>query len=292
MTEAMSRREIEDILSSIRKLVSHDPARQDVNGPGIARDDAALARPLGKLVLTSALRVAEDPAEAADAAERTDLAGTEPVAARPHAPEPDSAPQPGETTASLLSRITRSVATPAPLDSATSTEAPTTDKAAEPVAEPDPIRAPAAVNIDAAPPPIAADVQEWLDDADIPLPPMPEIEVDPTELALEETLARLEAMLAATDAPSAAPAAPELADADLAEPQIDNATDFTASDDVAPGDKTPRDDAPLIDEAMLYQLVANIVRQELQGELGEKITRAIRKLVRAEVARELQLRGK
>ena len=47
----------------------------------------------------------------------------------------------------------------------------------------------------------------------------------------------------------------------------------------------------LIDEDALAEIVAGLVRQELQGELGERITRNIRKLVRAEVARELQTRN-
>ena len=47
----------------------------------------------------------------------------------------------------------------------------------------------------------------------------------------------------------------------------------------------------VIDEEVLAQVVERIVRQELQGELGERITRNIRKLVRAEVARELQMRN-
>ena len=80
--------------------------------------------------------------------------------------------------------------------------------------------------------------------------------------ALEATLARLQAVLAGN---------------------------VRASGGDMPGDgQEPLEE--LIDEGMLYQLVAHIVRQELQGELGEKITRNIRKLVRAEVAREIQLR--
>ena len=79
--------------------------------------------------------------------------------------------------------------------------------------------------------------------------------------AMEATLARLEAVLAN----SVQPAKAKPASAGAAEDEI-------------------------IDEGVLYQLVAHIVRQELQGELGEKITRNIRKLVRSEVARELELR--
>jgi hypothetical protein len=307
MTEAMSRREIEDILSSIRKLVAHDPAGAFSPVPRAERD----AQGLGKLVLTSALRVSEDPAPAAP--ERTPPTATAPepeaepdtAAAWPtedmltehpstpvardnafgHATLPDV-----ESPASLLSRITRSAATPTP-----------------PAAPEAPIAAGSAGNIDAAPltadqpetPPVdlapladhaaVVDVQDWLDDADIPLPvDAPSDQADTTaadtiadasDMVLEETLARLEAMLSGqSPLPESAPFAAEA-------PVMD------APEEPAASEPAPADDTAMIDEAMLYQLVANIVRQELQGELGEKITRAIRKLVRAEVARELQLRN-
>ena len=43
----------------------------------------------------------------------------------------------------------------------------------------------------------------------------------------------------------------------------------------------------VLDEDALRDLVADIVRQELQGALGERITRNVRKLVRREIARAL-----
>ena len=46
------------------------------------------------------------------------------------------------------------------------------------------------------------------------------------------------------------------------------------------------DDA-VLDEEALRELVADIVRQELQGALGERITRNVRKLVRREIHRAL-----
>lgn len=46
------------------------------------------------------------------------------------------------------------------------------------------------------------------------------------------------------------------------------------------------DDA-VIDEALLRDMVRDIVRQELQGKLGERITRNVRKLVRREIHRVL-----
>ncbi|WP_438992419.1 hypothetical protein [Lentibacter sp.] len=46
-------------------------------------------------------------------------------------------------------------------------------------------------------------------------------------------------------------------------------------------------DETLIDEDALREMVADIVRQELQGALGERITRNVRKLVRREIHRAL-----
>lgn len=46
----------------------------------------------------------------------------------------------------------------------------------------------------------------------------------------------------------------------------------------------------LIDEDMLRALVAQLVREELRGQLGERITLLVRKLVRAEIARALDER--
>jgi cell pole-organizing protein PopZ len=46
-------------------------------------------------------------------------------------------------------------------------------------------------------------------------------------------------------------------------------------------------DDQLMDEEALRELVAEIVRTELQGALGERITRNVRKLVRREIHRAL-----
>lgn len=44
------------------------------------------------------------------------------------------------------------------------------------------------------------------------------------------------------------------------------------------------------DEAVLREIIRDVIREELQGALGERITRNLRKLVRAEVARSQMLR--
>ena len=49
-------------------------------------------------------------------------------------------------------------------------------------------------------------------------------------------------------------------------------------------------DERVIDEEMLRDVVSEIVRSELQGELGERITRNVRKLVRREIHRAIMTR--
>ncbi len=64
------------------------------------------------------------------------------------------------------------------------------------------------------------------------------------------------------------------------ETELDDDVDFGLED-------FADDDAPLLDEAALRAMVSDIVRQELQGPLGERITRNVRKLVRREIHRIL-----
>ena len=209
MTEAMSRREIEDVLSSIRRIVSHDVPAQGAS--------ASLPDLNDKLILTSALRVDEaasqqDGAPAPALSESSD-------AGEGALPMPATSVEESVVVPSLLGRIATASRTP-PLV------------------------------LDAAP----AQEQGNPDPED-------NLHASLEDRAMEATLARLEAVLAN----SVQPAKAKPASAGAAEDEI-------------------------IDEGVLYQLVAHIVRQELQGELGEKITRNIRKLVRSEVARELELR--
>lgn len=241
MTEAMSRRDIEDVLTSIKRLVS-----QDAQNRPTSETVAPAAARAGKLVLTPALRVTpepDNPAPAAPiAANDTPADLTEQPAADDTLPVAEHAPgTPAPASYSLIRRISQAGTIP-PLPSA-------------PV--PDLAKAPAeSANFDAFSEDASESVMQSLEDS-----------------ALEATLARLEAVLSGKPVPSA-----EVTQADSATETVE--TSSTAR----------TDDEQIIDEGMLYQLVAHIVRQELQGELGEKITRNIRKLVRQEVAREMQLR--
>ena len=46
--------------------------------------------------------------------------------------------------------------------------------------------------------------------------------------------------------------------------------------------------APILDEAALRGMINAIVREELQGELGDRINRNLRKLIRREIAEFLE----
>lgn len=66
-------------------------------------------------------------------------------------------------------------------------------------------------------------------------------------------------------------------------------TDGTRKQDEANGDTSTGVffEEEIIDEEALRELISDIVRQELQGALGERITRNVRKLVRREIHRAL-----
>ena len=56
-------------------------------------------------------------------------------------------------------------------------------------------------------------------------------------------------------------------------------------------DIVDRDDEFFVDEEVLRKLVSDIVRNELQGRLGERITRNVRRMVRHEIEKALSLKS-
>lgn len=280
MTDAMSRHEIEDILMSIRKLVAHDPARPQAAQHPELDNPKPISAPQEKLVLTPELRVVEgisatEPPVVAEADPTTgqdtggdnalsDIYATASDIAAESSEDPHTE-QGSDDSGSLLRRIARQAGVDAPVDGAGARNP--SDPVSDRFDEASAIQTSAKDNARS----------EHVNMVRVGNQPE---EAEASDPSLEATLARLEAMLSDPVAPKAghAPIEPPAA----ASPYV--------APDMIQGQPDPLDDAPVIDEAMLHQLVAHIVRQELQGELGEKITRAIRKLVRAEVARELALR--
>jgi len=117
------------------------------------------------------------------------------------------------------------------------------------------------------------------------------------ELAEEETAAVFKPE---TEPEDAGKMVPEFRHAAVAKAEHDPARDLDAmagvpaADDAAVEKDRARDvDAVaemLLDEEKLREIVAELLRDELQGPLGEKITRNIRKLVRREIERALTVR--
>ena len=147
----------------------------------------------------------------------------------------------------------------------------------------------------------------------VPVPPVaPEPPSAPAEppVALSTRLAELETLLAAQEPGSFEDdhlavippvwTAPDDPWDEGEAPFVDDATAVpgqppsTASahpavaSDIAEADD---DDAPAYDDAVLREIVRDVLREELQGAMGERVTRNLRKLIRAEVARALTARG-
>ncbi|SFJ21245.1 hypothetical protein [Celeribacter neptunius] len=150
----------------------------------------------------------------------------------------------------------------------------------------------------------AGDRKDHIDDAEV----IEEIPAQAAEPATEQSDA-LGAV--AVDDPASEtdeiPGAEEIADAELAdleeqafsEAYSETVEDLGAEAEVAhdPDPSLEEElalagyaDEDIMDEDALRDLVAQVIREELQGELGERITRNLRRLVRREVQRALTLR--
>ncbi|MCH2165164.1 MAG: hypothetical protein MK098_11000 [Marinovum sp.] len=139
-----------------------------------------------------------------------------------------------------------------------------------------------------------------------------------SEGSLEEKIARLETMIGRSESgfePERAVAVEPIDWQDLSETDVAKATEdnsqATVLDIVDMADEAETEHAPvspaddpavvndagvdlladpsdvMLDEDMLRDMVTAIVREELQGSLGERITRNVRKLVRREIHRAL-----
>ena len=233
MSEPMSNHEIEDVLSSIRRLVSEDlrPA---------PRGDAApvAAETSDKLLLTPALRVVPEEVE----------------------------PVPVED---VVARLGAAVAE---------------EEWESPFGDPEVWTGPAVH--DDVPTFVhrARDGEKTTDFNEAPMAAF--VEVD-------------DVLPEPSSAPSSAPAAgsvrrvtppPEQGSwADQAEAEVIADLADAAEDEVLSGIHAATD-AMVFDEQVLRDLVRDLIREELAGSLGERITRNVRKLVRAEIARALALR--
>lgn len=304
MSDPVTNVEIEDVLSSIRRLVSNGPQGRAAKPAA----PPAKAPPEERLVLTPSLRVDESPPTAQHDSfvwkDMLDEAKTEvPDSGMEPDPEPetdslpetdsagltaDEAPETGALFQSRRAPLSRGnrpaedeaeAAAPRPADAATlGLEA----QAAE---------------FEAA---IANREDQWEPDgtADDALAgrPVPTLDwrdlEEKTEAVIPEDSPEAEPNWGMPDWASTearAAAEPEAERQDASAPAQDSAPDaaHTAGTETTDAPQGLSIDDSLLDEDTLRDLIAEIVREELQGALGERITRNVRKLVRREIHRAL-----
>lgn len=261
MSEPMTSNDIEDVLSSIRRLVSEDLRP-------IAR--AAAAAPVvvetnDKLILTPALRVVE-------AAVRTD------------APAPRltlTYPRTVEIADFEDDSVANDLIEPAEMEKVFATLGTPHEAEALPSQDPDPAATDLAFYADPqddlTEAPMYDGVSLALDQESEPVPAWAQTGFDSEEIA-------------EADAP---PVAESVGDADWVDAAEASVIASLADQPAEPPQQAFVQDAPEADDAFLFnedvlrELVRDILREELAGSMGERITRNIRKLVRSEIARGL-----
>ncbi len=256
MSEPVSNAEIEDVLSSIRRLVSSDVAESQ---------DAVADEPAAKLILTADFRVPEpdDTPSEEDAAQDTQEAEVSEA----------EASDAGDDTPFEFHHTERST------DEDTQTAQ----------AEPDQEDTFEGTNADSNE--VWQDLAEQAEDA--------ALDEDGATPSLESTIADLEAAIGQQNGEWEPDGSDFEEDADaeevMSEPVqdwIDGTAQEVGAEAAALEDEAEDTDLfggeeSVIDEETLRDMVSDIVRQELQGALGERITRNVRKLVRREINRVL-----
>ena len=316
MVGPLSSDEIEDVVSSVRRLVSNEQSSRRTT-----RDLAA-----DRLLLTPSLRVVSEIATLStlilDAPVPEEVFPTEPVVEP--APEAAAAPSPlaeeiapamEEPAVELIVADWEDEIWAAP-EAVSLGEAALGAEEAEvllPPSEDPPVAPPAEQAPEAA---AEADREteaeswaqvdgEWVEDEPVPFIPLRRrAEHLAARLAAGVALDPEEAEDADLDEPPVQPlrevAAELLEDDPLAADLDGDAPVARGIDDgeaSGPAQRMPTeildaDGTPLavLDEAALQEIVRQMIREELQGALGERITRNVRKLVRAEINRALVAR--
>ena len=311
MSDPMTNVDIEDVLASIRRLVSEDTRPRAV-GADAARPAAPVtvvpAQP-DRLVLTPSLRILETD-ETPDDAPATQAAHAQPDQPAPwqdpdarladlwpsDAPPPQPAPDPHSQEPQVQDQDGQK-----PDETALSVAEVASDSTADHV-QPDHAAmqadAPPEAAVDGASPDhrdaAGDDVLAWEDhhdDAPYSADHDDRLDAGATDAASDIPAAEYQPELAAAAQGPATDWAGHASDADADGNSLgtgmagDDTSDDDGADDDAAGNILAEES--VIDEAMLRELVADIVRQELMGALGERITRNVRKLVRREIHRAL-----
>jgi len=279
MSDPVTNVEIEDVLSSIRRLVSESGGAQaevrkaskifENKAPEPetgAETPAEKPAVLDKLVLTPSLRVAEAP-ETVAVSEDTSEPEAE-VEAKPEieaADEVEHATEAGEHHAEVSEEAQPEAVSEESAERAAETEQTPEQSADEHVNAPEGESLKDRIEqLEAA---VSSQDGEWEEENDESVETL-QWEDHGNEGTSDENMSAPEAF------------AEHHHDFDAAD-EADKITEAEDEYDFLAGDET------LLDEDTLREMVADIVRQELQGALGERITRNVRKLVRREIHRAL-----
>ncbi|MBL4927804.1 hypothetical protein [Fuscibacter oryzae] len=294
MSEAMSKVEIEDVLSSIRRLVSEDSKPSIVRGgPSLERRDMTLGPE--RLILTPALRVvAEELAEPAIPPAAAPIGAlVAGLGAAVDAQQEEWEPETGDEQPPLPEGA--AVLEDAEWEGEWEDEGPVLTFAAYPrVQLVNPILPPRAVPVEVAE--VAEAVDPWatlprdeiLAEAapDIIAEAASEIAPEIIEATVEDTHPDVATWAQEgedepfdTLARGAPTIEPDLAWADAAEAEAVEELSSEIAGRIDPAE------AQAIGEEALRELVRELIVEELQGALGQRITRNIRKLIRAEISR-------
>jgi len=275
MSDPVTNVEIEDVLSSIRRLVSESGGAQaevrkaskifENKAPEPetgAETPAEKPAVLEKLVLTPSLRVAEAP-EAVVESEDTSEPEAEPEIELAH--EAEDAHEAEEHHAEVSEETQPEAVSEESAERAAETEQTPEQSADEHVNAPEGESLKDRIEqLEAA---VSSQDGEWEEENDESVETL-QWEDHGTEGTSDENMSAPEAF------------AEHHHDFDAAD-EADKITEAEDEYDFLAGDET------LLDEDTLREMVADIVRQELQGALGERITRNVRKLVRREIHRAL-----
>ena len=277
MSDPVTNVEIEDVLSSIRRLVSESGGAQaevrkaskifENKAPGpVSEAETPAEKPavLDKLVLTPSLRVAEAP---------------ETVVESEDSSEPEAEAELEIEVANEAEDATKAVEHHAEVSEETQPEA-ASEEGAERAAEAE--QAPEQSADEHSKAPEGESLKDRIEQLEAAVSSQDGEWEEENEESVETLQWEDHGNEDDTDENMSAPEAfaEQHHDFDAAD-EADEVTEAEDEYDFLAGDET------LLDEDALREMVADIVRQELQGALGERITRNVRKLVRREIHRAL-----
>ncbi len=311
MSEPLSTPEIEDVVSSVRRLVSTTQTPR-VKTRDLSHD---------KLILTLSLRVVPDvepePEPKPEPALVAEAQITEPVTAEGLVDEsvPEAPFIEVETAESGLGATLHLVDAEWEDELWTEHETPLAEIAAE-IEDAELVAAVEAELVADAWPEMAVMPEswsqiepEWVEEAPIPFVPLhhraaasPQAEVEAAGAPVEVPVAEMPSVeVSGVETPMVEAPRVDSPDAatvrDVSEPVIAPGADAAVASAEPAAEHEPtlfdEDGNPIaiLDEEALSEIVRNLIREELQGALGERITRNVRKLVRAEINRALAARA-